>query len=31
LVDGLLARGLRVEVPTRGLGIGEQLRFYKGS
>jgi len=25
LVDGLLARGLRVEVPTRGLGIGEQL------
>ncbi len=31
LVDGLLARGLRVEVPTKGLGIGEQLRFYKGS
>lgn len=29
LVDGLLVRGVTVEVPAKGLGIGEQLRFYK--
>lgn len=29
LVDGLLARGVTVDIPAQGLGIGEQLRFYK--
>ncbi len=29
LVEGLVARGARVEMPTEGLGIGKQLRFYK--
>lgn len=28
LVDGLSARGSRVENPTDGMRIGEQLRFY---
>lgn len=29
LVDGLRARGCLVEIPTDGLRIGDQLRFYK--
>jgi len=29
LTDGLRARGCGVEVPTEGMRIGEQLRFYK--
>jgi hypothetical protein len=29
LVDGLRSRGCVVENPTEGLGIGQQLRFYK--
>ncbi len=31
LVDGLQERGVVVEVPTAGLGIGEQLSFYASS
>lgn len=30
LVEGLAARGARVELPTRGIRLGEQLRFYRG-
>lgn len=29
LVVGLRARGCVVEIPTEGMGIGRQLRFYK--
>lgn len=29
LVDGLVERGLKVEVPTFGMSLGQQLRFYK--
>ena len=29
LVDGLRSRGCVVEIPTHGMGIGHQLRFYK--
>ena len=28
LVDGLLARGVTVEVPTEGMRLGRQLAFY---
>lgn len=31
LLDGLRARGCVVEIPTEGMRIGHQLRFYKGS
>jgi len=29
LVDGLVQRGLTVKIPTSGLGLGQQLQFYK--
>jgi hypothetical protein len=29
LVDGLVARGARVELPLQGLGLGRRLQFYK--
>jgi hypothetical protein len=29
LVDGLRARGCKIEVPTAGMRIGHQLQFYK--
>jgi hypothetical protein len=29
LVDGLRGRGCRVEIPTEGMRIGQQLRFYQ--
>jgi hypothetical protein len=29
LVDGLVRRGARVEIPTQGLRQGEQLQYYK--
>lgn len=29
LVEGLAARGATVELPTRGMGQGQQLAFYK--
>jgi hypothetical protein len=29
LLDGLLVRGCVVGIPTKGMRIGEQLRFYK--
>ena len=29
IVDGLTARGCQVEIPTAGMRIGEQLRFYR--
>jgi hypothetical protein len=28
LVDGLLARGVTVEIPTEGMSLGRQLAFY---
>lgn len=28
LVEGLLAGGARVQIPTKGLGLGRQLQFY---
>ncbi|MEI8148700.1 MAG: DUF6884 domain-containing protein [Actinomycetes bacterium] len=31
LMEGLQAKGLTVEVPTKGLGIGFQFQFYKQS
>jgi hypothetical protein len=29
LVDGLRGRGCKVEIPTEGMRIGQQLRFYQ--
>jgi hypothetical protein len=29
LVEGLAARGCMVEVATKGLSLGQQLRFYR--
>jgi hypothetical protein len=29
LIEGLRTRGCVVEVPTRGMGLGQQLKFYR--